>query len=49
MSRFAPSPAGEGWGEGDFDQRLKPTLIPTLVPWEKGSNAKSKPQHARGV
>jgi hypothetical protein len=32
-----PSPAGEGWGEGDWSA-LKSTLIPTLLPLEKGFN-----------
>jgi hypothetical protein len=31
----APSPRGEGWGEGNFVS-LKITLIPTLLPQEKG-------------
>jgi hypothetical protein len=35
LSRLAPSPEGEGWGEGDLSA-IKATLIPTLLPWEKG-------------
>jgi hypothetical protein len=31
----APSPEEEGWGEGNFVS-LKITLIPTLLPQEKG-------------
>jgi hypothetical protein len=35
--QLAPSPEGEGWGEGDLSA-IKATLIPTLLPWEKGFN-----------